>query len=57
MKRVIRILIILAILFAIVCMVTASIERPIDGGDFYGFPLVFLTECVFESSLQVYDFQ
>ena len=43
MKRAFRISILVIFLFAVVVTLTAKIERPVDGNDGYGFPLIFLT--------------
>jgi len=44
MKRVFRTSILIIILFAVITILTAKIERPFDGNNSYGFPVVFLTE-------------
>lgn len=44
MKRAVRISIFTVLLFAVVVLLTAKIETPFDGNDFYGYPLTFLTK-------------
>ena len=44
MKRAFRILILAILLFAVVVKITAIEERPFDGNNVYGFPLMFYTE-------------
>jgi hypothetical protein len=44
MKRAISISILIVIIFAVVVILTAKMERLVDGNDVYGYPLVFLTE-------------
>ena len=42
MKRAFRILILIILFFAVVVILAAKIEKPADGNDHYGFPLIFL---------------
>jgi len=44
MKRIIRVLIFIVLIFSVVVLLTAKIESSFDGNDFYGYPLTFLTE-------------
>ena len=43
MKSIKRISILMVLLFAVVVILTAKIETPVDGNDVYGFPSTFLT--------------
>jgi hypothetical protein len=43
-KKAIRISILLVLLFTVIVILTAKIEKPVDGENIYGFPLIFLTE-------------
>lgn len=49
MKRVFRTSIPTILLFAVITILTAKIEHPMDGNNVYGFPLAFYTEYSMEA--------